>query len=46
MLALWVHASEFRRSIMGTYNLLDRMRTKPASSSDPDLAHGVAFDDP
>jgi NADPH-dependent 2,4-dienoyl-CoA reductase/sulfur reductase-like enzyme/nitrite reductase/ring-hydroxylating ferredoxin subunit len=30
---------------MGTYNLLDQVRAKPASSSDPDLAQGVAFDD-
>jgi apoptosis-inducing factor 3 len=31
--------------IMGTYNLLDQVRANHASSSDPDLAQGVAFDD-
>ncbi len=30
---------------MGTYSLIDQGKAKPASSSNPDLAQGVAFDD-
>ncbi|WP_262269279.1 FAD-dependent oxidoreductase [Microvirga yunnanensis] len=30
---------------MGTYSVVDQVKTKPASSSNPDLAQGVAFND-